>query len=199
MEIERGGSGRFVTSEASEDGDQSVAHGAWSFERAALPAIGEEAPFAREQRIDATCQANAQPAHPLNQIVTALGLDDQVNVIGLSRELADSKALGRALCGVRNRFAHRRKQGLGAQRTARGAQRYVDGVLRAVFGPSSMQNLSRLWTGGTPSARAATAPIRALGRRGLSLPRALLARVGFGSSAGSCQFECTWSGEHGTR
>jgi len=82
--------------------DQTVPDLAGRSQRAAVETIGPHAAGVSDPPVDRLRQANAEPLHPARQRGRAVGLDEQVQVVRLDREMHDAE-----VCGGRAREAAR--------------------------------------------------------------------------------------------
>jgi hypothetical protein len=60
----------------------------------AVIALGPDRPASFESAIDGTCTANVEPLEPPRKLLSAVCFDEQMNVVGLDRELKDAEAGG---------------------------------------------------------------------------------------------------------
>jgi hypothetical protein len=72
--------------------EERVAHHSRGLQCTSVPSIGKQRSRAHQQAIDLAGQAHRETAHAAEQIAARLGLDQQVHVIFLNREVRDSKS-----------------------------------------------------------------------------------------------------------
>jgi hypothetical protein len=144
--------------EVAQHVDQSIAHGAWTGERATMPAALEKATTPADQAIDGTRDSNAEPTHTFDERRSVSRLDDQVDMIALDGKLGDSELLRRATRRRGNRGSNAGKYELSAQGAAHGAQCDVNRLFRTVERSSAMGNQASSADSLATGARAATTP-----------------------------------------
>src|SRR5215471_4248580 len=115
-----------------------------------MPAIGPHSPTPSNEPVDAPRDANGEPTHPARQRLLGACFNEQMDVVGLYRELRDSKNVPVLPIGIGNGQSNRRKYELGAQRSKRRAYRNVNRVRGVVLRPRTVRRQradSRLATG----------------------------------------------------
>jgi hypothetical protein len=81
-------------------------------ERAPVPAIGPQLAPSRNQPVDRASDADGQSAHPARKSIRVFGFHQQMEVVGLNRELDDSQDITTTLVCRRDGVSHRRKDEL---------------------------------------------------------------------------------------
>jgi hypothetical protein len=152
-----------------EDIDERVADLARRREVAAVVAVAPDvAAFACEQAVHAERDADREAAHAVRELGVVVGLDDDVEVIGLDRIVDDAEAVAARAAGVLDRAAQHAMESLASKagKTLRATQGDVNGLVVPVNGPRAM-GYGRTLPARAARTGAATAPRRHLGEREL--------------------------------
>jgi hypothetical protein len=80
-----------VLAKIKKDVDESVADLAWGAERSGVVAIGEDLAFSGENAIERVRETNRDACHPTGKSDPIIGFYDQMNVVGLYREMHHAK------------------------------------------------------------------------------------------------------------
>ena len=137
--------------------DEAIAHLPRRPQRPAVVALRPHATPTPESPVDRFRQADAEPLHPPSERLRPLGLDEQVYVVRLDREMHDAKGRGGGGCEA---TAQRPEEAHAPQRgeTAHGPQRHMDRLAVVVEGPSPMGHAGPRPSRFAPRARAAATP-----------------------------------------
>jgi hypothetical protein len=119
--------------------------------------IPPHAPLPLENAVDRARHANRNAARSVRKRASVVGFDQEVKVVGLHREMDQSKRLARCL---RQRISHGRKHAVApqARQAPQGAQRHVHGVTALVHGPRDVRHSRPLARRLPPRAVTAAAP-----------------------------------------
>src|SRR5207244_10777516 len=109
-----------------------------------------------ESLCDIHSKAYAEPQQPPSERLRPLGLDEQLYVVRLDREMHDAKGRGGGDCEA---TAQRPEEAHAPQRgeTAHGPQRHMDRLAAVVEGPSPMGHAGARHSRLAPRARSAAA------------------------------------------
>ncbi|HLY37825.1 MAG TPA: hypothetical protein VKU61_07305 [Candidatus Binatia bacterium] len=119
--------GHMMLPAVEQNVDQTIPHLAGRPQRAAVEAIGPNSASASDPTVDRLREADAEPLHPARQCGCPVGLDEQVQVVRLHREMHDAEVCGRR---EHEPAADRAEDAVSAQRrkAAHGPNRHVDGM-----------------------------------------------------------------------
>jgi hypothetical protein len=92
--------------EVCEHVNERSSHRPWRIEGTLVPAIAPAAPAPEKQPIQPPRQTHLEPSNPAEQRPAIPGLDDQMNVVRLHRELHNSESPGPSLIRIPNRPHH---------------------------------------------------------------------------------------------
>jgi hypothetical protein len=106
------GADALVLAAVHQDVHECVAHRPGRGERAGVIPVGKDAPSAAEGAIDGASDADGEAAHARRESAGVIRFGDEVNVIGLDRELDDPKARTRR---GRKGALHGREDPVGAE------------------------------------------------------------------------------------
>jgi hypothetical protein len=138
-----------------------------------MVAVRKDGSTVAERTMYGERHANGQPLHPARKGLRVRSFDDQVQVLGLDREVNDPKAVLFARC---DRIPHRlEEQPIAAEtwKPLASSQRYVDRISSEMALPSAMGHANLAHRSLAASARSSTAMSRRLSKRKSKLGRAI--------------------------
>ena len=140
-----------------KDVDEGGADLAWRPQDARVISVSPDRAVAAERAIDGPGQANREALQATHERRVSIGLDDEVEVIGLDAELEKAKAL--AGCSAERRADPSKNFGVSERGQLRlRAQRDVHGTVRAMGRSWVVRDDTAARRGLAPRAASATAP-----------------------------------------
>jgi len=137
--IKRRASPRVVFSKIAQHIRERVTRGARGRQRAPVPSVGPETASSKDEAVHPPRDPDRQPSHSSGERVLVGGLDEQMQMIRLHREVHDAKDRLVALVGLGDGPFQSRKDESRSQRPKPRAQRHVHRVAERVLGASTMR------------------------------------------------------------
>jgi hypothetical protein len=121
---------RVVLAKIAEHIRERVPSGSRRCQRAPVPSVGPEAPSSKDEAVHPPRDPNGETSHSSRKSVPVGGLDQQVQVISLHREMHDAKHAVMALIRLGDGALQRRKNEPRSQRPKRRTQGHMHRVPR---------------------------------------------------------------------